>query len=129
MHQSKGWICLADIFFRKINPSGGTDNVTWQMARHRNSYVVWGWECCNVVYYLENMQCNLNNNLPLVLIINLSFDFLYNLILLHQNDNNMQAFNACLELQSTWPRRDLKQLNRRFRASCRERTYIRVKDK
>lgn len=33
----------------------------------------------NVVYYLENMQCNLNNNLPLVLIINLSFDFLYNL--------------------------------------------------
>lgn len=34
----------------------------------------------NVVYYLENMQCNLNNNLLFVLIINLLFDFLYNLI-------------------------------------------------
>lgn len=34
----------------------------------------------NVVYYLENMQCNLNNNLLFVLIVNLLFDFLYNLI-------------------------------------------------
>lgn len=34
----------------------------------------------NKVYYLENMQCNLNNNLLFVLIINLLFDFLYNLI-------------------------------------------------
>lgn len=34
----------------------------------------------NVVYYLENMKCNLNNNLLFVLIINLLFDFLYNLI-------------------------------------------------
>lgn len=34
----------------------------------------------NKVYYLENMQCNLNNNLLFVLIINLLFDFLNNLI-------------------------------------------------
>lgn len=34
----------------------------------------------NVVYYLENMQCNLNNNLLFILIINLLFDFLNNLI-------------------------------------------------
>lgn len=33
----------------------------------------------NKVYYLENMQCNLNNNLLFVLIINLLFDFLNNL--------------------------------------------------
>lgn len=38
----------------------------------------------------------------------------------------MQAFNACLELQSTWPRRDLKQLKIGDSEQVAEREHIYV---
>lgn len=68
----------------------------------------------NVVYSLENMQCDLNNNLPHVLIINLSFDF-FTILLIHQNNNDMhELLVSCVELQSIWPHRDLKRFKNNF---------------
>lgn len=56
------------------------------------------------------MQCDLNNNVPHVSIINLSFDF-FTILLIHQNNNDMhELLVSCLELQSICPRRDLKRL-------------------